>query len=682
MNPININSSNIGTFGFTTVFKLYDKKISFDLTGLTTFIGSGLTNVQGVCFKITDPVGITLLDIDFTNPAIVPADGLTLDVDIPSQQYTFGRWNITGVIRDSDGHDYSIPLQKNICPPVGLTDKGYVNGIMDADVNCYSPSIKIGEQTPFNYLSKQPASFSKSGNLFYPQGTISDVAFEFTPFVVDVLYTGDYLVKNISTARYDLEGSVFVEIKYFTNLKFSVDCQSSLSSMLCCIYDAKQIYDKAPKSERGIDAKDKLDRAAIPLNVALVKEKLGQDASKEVSEIKQILDCDCNCIPVLLEPTRITPGGDGSSIAIVQAGGVTVSSSTAGSVTQYTISSKIVQFTKQDVNDVNFSITRVDSQYGTVYSIGFDYDALALTILTHIQDSEELTALLKLIIGSVGSGVDLSGITSNCIVTITNCNYLLVEQIPAGKTVTSIKIAGAVYAAPSTLLLTNATGIAAWLNGLSLGTFTVNLDADSTSVSIVSNANPNVITDLVLQIGSGYVTRQFNRACITLSGILTQIMDYICALDATQVLFGLSGKNICSFDSTGAVVTTAIDPTVPVSDLLSTVIAQQCALFNKITSVVVGCEMYKSSFLPSTATVISTDGLFGLKNDSCARFYFPDIAKIILSAISGDSTLSAQFCAIVATCTAPACTSPTNVSGVFTAGATCAPVTNMTGSVS
>lgn len=682
MNPISINSANIGTFGFSTTFKLYDKKISFDLTGLTTFVGSGLTNVLGVFFKITDPTGLLLLDIDFTAPAIVPADTLTLDVNISSLQFTFGWWQIVGVIRDADGKDYTITLQKNICAPEGLTDKGYVNGIMSADVNCYAPNIKIGEQTALNYAKKQPVSFLKAGTLYYPQGTIDSVDFTFTPFVLDVLYTGDYVVKNVSTALYDLDDSVFVEVKYFTNLKFPVDCQSALSSILCCIDDIKAIYDKAPKSERGIDAKSKLDRAAIPLQVALVKEKLGQDASDEVNEIKNILDCDCNCVPILLEPSRITNGGDGSSITIVGAGGTSVGASTTGGNTQYTISSKIVQFVKADGNDLAFSLTRVDSTYGTVYSIGFNYDQLALTILNTIQGSDALTSQLKLIIGAVGSGVDLSAITSNCIVTIANCNYLLVEQTPQNKIVTSIIIDNTTYNAPSSLALVNVSGISTWLNGLALGTFAVNIDSDSTSVSVVSNNNSHVVKSLILTINGSLVTRAFNRSCITLSAILNAIMSYVCAIDATQVMFGLSGKNICSFDANGAVVRTAIDPTIKVADLMSNIIAQQCALFDKITSTVAGCVAFKSGFLPSTTALVGTDGLFGLRGDSCARFYFPDIAKILMTAIAGDSTLTAQFCAIVALCTAPTCTSPTNVSGVFTAGAICAPVTNMTGSVS
>lgn len=684
MNPISVNSSNLSAFGFSAVFKFFEKKITLDISGLTQFIGGGASSVIGVFFEITDPSGIDIINVG-TTPAIDPSATSTLDVDIPNLAFAFGWWQIKGIMRDSDGTDYTINLTKNICQPKLLNPKGYIDGSMAILVDCYSPAITISEETVLVYNDKKPSSVTKDGNLFYPQGTLSEVDFNFTPFKISGngdVYTGKYLIKNTTTADYDLDDHVFVELKYFTNKYFDVDCNSSLSSIMCCISDVKDILDKHPDTERGLDAKTKLDRASIPLFVALTKERLGQRAYEEVKEIRDILDCDCNCVPALIEPSIVGSGsGSGNDIVVSGAGAVSVTVSSSGSTTNYLVSAKTVQVTK-DVSETGFSIQKVESTYGTIYKLTINYDALSENILNIIKGSDELTTLLQSIIGGVNGGVDLSGLNTSCVAELTNCSYSLIEPTNSIKTVISITIAGVVYNAPTGLLLTNTAGISSWLNGLSKGTFVVSADSGAGTVTISSANNANLITQFIMTAGGVALNRQFSRSCIGLVQFLNAITDYICDLDATQVKFGRNGKTICSFDSQGNPVATPIDPDIFVDELLSQILAQQCVLFNKINGILSTCASFKQAFSISTATLLDTDGLFGLKGDGCARILFPDLAGILLTKIGAVSALRDQFCALVALCSAPTCSAPTNVSAVFTAGAICSPITNLTGSVS
>ncbi|HSC38697.1 MAG TPA: hypothetical protein VLD19_12525, partial [Chitinophagaceae bacterium] len=370
----------------------------------TTFVSGNAGNVQGIYIAVTDPTGIAIKTIDLTTPDLTATGSLLFDQPLPSAIFQFGWYTLTATIKDHDGTLTSVTLKKNVCIPVDFNSggryAGQVEGKMTALINCYTPSIKVSEETNFTYNQAAPTSLTKSGNLYFPQGTVSPVPFTFTPFGIigaGQVYTGDYLLKNISTAQYDLGDSAFVEVQYNTNLKFNVTCNSTLNAILCCVTDLKDKYDSDPQSEVGQDAKAKLDKAAPSLYVALIKEKVGQDASKEIEQVKDILDCDCGTQTGLLDPIPL--GIDTNNPQIIQlsqAGGVTVDTATSGNTTNYTISTKIVQITKGV--DTNFTITKAETQYGIVYTLAFDYAQLAETILTTIGGDDGLTALLKGII--------------------------------------------------------------------------------------------------------------------------------------------------------------------------------------------------------------------------------------------------------------------------------------------
>lgn len=670
MNPTPVNSSNVTNFGFSTLFQLYAKQIVFDITGLTTFLSGGAANVVGIFFKVTDPTGIVIKDIDFTSPDIDPSSASTYTVAIPNPSFGFGWWQISGILVDQDNKQYPINLKKEVCVPVGF-DGMSVPGTFDVLVNCYTPSLKISETTNLSYNKLPALSTTKSGNLYYPQGTLSAVAFAFTPFSIvggGQVYTGDYLIKNTTTTTYDLQDQVAVEIKYVTSYAFPVDCNSSLGTVLCCIDDLNQLYQNEPNSERGLDAKSKLDAASYSLYSALIKEKLGQDASTDVKNIKTILNCDCNCTSALAEPIAL--GTDTNPIIqqFTPAGGVTIDTAPSGNTVNYTISTKVVQFTKQDSGDLAFSITRTDSQYGTIYAIAFDYNQLATTILTTIQNDEGLIAMLKNLVESVTDGVDLSGLTNNCIITINNCNYLLVESTDIAKTITSIKIDGTTHNAPSSLLLTNVSGIATWLNGLTLGTFTANFDSGSQTVSIVSNANPHLITTFIMTAGAVTISRQFTRNCIGLTDVLNAIGTYICALDGTKIKFGATGIQLYTYNTDGSINKNNVSAVASITGTLTNVINSLNALYTTLQGQGFNCISVKALFQPNSNLLVNGDGVFGLKGNACATMPFAQLANILLTAISNDTGLQGQLCGLTQLCAGAVCAPVTNVSATFVSG--------------
>ena len=685
MNPIVINSTNVGNFGFQATFKLYEKLISFDISELTTFLSGGAANVLGVYIQIIDPTGITILDYDPTTPSIVPNSSSTFDFNIPSMSFAFGWWTINVKLIDADNKEYIATVVKNICLPVGFDPaNNFVPGVMQSAINCTTPSIKVSEQTVFVYNGLAADEIVKDGTLYYPQGTLDPVTFVVTPFGfsgLNSVYTGDYAVINTSTATYNLGDYTYVEVKYFTNLKFSVACSSRLTQILCCLEELQDVYNNSPQSNKGIDAKERLDLASVPLYIAALKEQTGQDASDDVAQIRDILNCDCNCNPVNVEPILVGIDGDAPTVQVLSGNGISVTSEQVGNNINYTVSQKVVQLAKDD-SETGFVLQKTTTGTNINYFLTFNYVNLATNILNTISSSPTLVTLLQSIVGAVSSGLNLNGLNGGCVIDIANCSYSLVEANNAVKTIVSITIGGTVHNAPGGLLLSNPSGISAWLNGLTLGTFTVNYDSGSNSTSIASAVNSNLITAFAMSSGGNPIIRQFNRACIGLVDFLNAMVDYICNLSALQIEYGVTGDSLMTYNGSGNIITTEIDPTEEVGTLISAIIGAQNALYTKLNNISVSCASIKALFNTSAAVLAPTDGLFGLKAGACARVLFPDLANIIMTAIAGDGTLSSQFCAMVASCSAPVCSPPTSTSGVLSSGPSCSPVTNITGSVS
>lgn len=678
MNPIILNTPNIIQFGFKATFNLELNKITFDISGLTTFVSGNASNVIGIYFEVYDASGLQVATPNFASPDIIPDSPAPFVVQLANGFAQYGLFVVRGIIRDANGTDYIIELKKNICQPADFTN-GVSTGILLQKIDCASPKIIISEITNLTYNGKSPTLLTKEGTLFYPNGTLDQVDFTFTPFEVVQVYTGGYEVKNRSTATYDLDDNVFVQIVYKSDLQFDVTCQSALVSLLCCIKDVQDIYLSDPNSARGRNAKIQLDKITVPFLTATIKEKAGQDASIETALISNILSCDCNCNQ-LVESAPVA-GSTAANITIQGLGATNVSSSQSGNTTQYTVSSKSTTVTK-DPGELGFNIQVIQTQYNTEYKITFNLNELANEILTTINNDQALTLFIQQIVGATGSSISLAGLDGGCVIEIGDCTYTLIESTSIAKTINSITINNVIRTAPTGLLLTNTSGILSWLNGLSLGTFTAVFDGGSSTVTIRSVSNPNSITQFNMTSQGSPLLRQFTKTCAGLVEVLQAIIDYVCALQANQIKFGYTGANLCTYGAGNVVVTTPVLSTTTLEALLVSILNAQCALYNNVGNSGLNCAAIKAIFPTSTNAFLSTDGVYGTRADACNKITFVDLATILLSTISGNTTLKTAFCTIVASCTAPSCSSPSSVSGVLTTGPVCVAITNITATAS
>lgn len=658
-----INSVNIDTFNFDVSFDIYNRQIIFDASGssYTNISGQGELYVQGIAFSLIDQAGVELTTIDFDNPQIpVPSvsDTYTLDLTSLSYLFLFQTYKIVGAIKDQDGNVYyTTPVYKKVCEPNSFNDSGYVDGIFQVTPNCIDNVLTIKELTPFTYNNQTPSSVTKSGNLYYPTGTISAIPFTGTPFSNNIIYTGQYRVNNDSIATYDLGDGVYALVSYKTDNVFDVFCSNKMSDVMCCIIDLQSTYYKQCNNAIGLNAKNKLDSILIPFMTGLGKEINGQDASAEVKIIKDTLKCSCGNSSIHQnEFTPINPAT--TSIVLQGVGGTTIPSpSVSGNTKTYNIASNTYLVVKADIADLAYSIT-IDTSVTNVvkYKIKFDYNKVAEYVLTAIGASPTLITQLNSLINISNFAIDLSNLNGGCIIDLSATNYFLSLRVPSSSAIIkNIVFGSTTYNAPGGLVVSDEAGIEAWLNGLLLGTFSANFSTGVTGSysNILSVANTNNPVSMTFTTGGGDTVVLFQKTNKSLIAFLQAVVDYLCGMTTLQIAL-YQNLSLCTFDYNGNIITTVYSAGSSLSTFESGVAAAICNLANRIDTLTgLTCSKIAALFgdYPN-ASLSATSKVLSIVDGNCTAATIKQLAQGVLLAITSYSDVKAQFCAI--DCAAPA----------------------------
>ena len=511
--------------------------------------------------------------------------------------------------------------------------------MFDVRVDCTNQLLTVTELTNITYNGSEPLSVSKSGTLFYPRGTVSDLEFQATPFTDNRVYTGTYTINCTTTAIYDLNDGFYVQVLYVTdNVDFPARCGTMMAQVMCCIDEKYRQWKKNCNNNVGKQAEELLWQIFIPLMEGQIREQRGLDASVQVAEIQKILDCDCNCNGVKkVEASPVNPLV--YNIVINGGGDFTVVPVVVGNTKTYTIISKVYSVGKKDPLDLGWSITVDTSVSNTViYKLQFDYKKIASYILTNIGNDETLLTQFNSLVWATG-GIDLSNINGKCVIDLSSVNYFLSYRTPsAAITVMSILIGSTTYEPPSEILVSDTAGIDAWLNGLGLGTFESNFSVSGGAYysSILTNSNANNPVSVTYTTSSGNVTVIFIKTNKSLIAFLQALVDYLCEITSLQVYLG-QNLSLCSFDYNGDIVTTTFTATDTVGVYLASQAAVICDILSKISDVTgATCDKLKAIFVDRPASVFTGDArVYGIDADgNCTGFTSAQLATGIISVIN------------------------------------------------
>jgi len=665
-----INSRNVSDFIFEVTFNIEQNAVRFNTskTVWNNSSNSGALFVQWIGFQLTDQYGTILCDFDdfkITSPATVTE--IVYDTSGIDLAFFFQNYKIVGALKDQDGNVYyTTPVFKKIAVPKEgyeqnnysgdeLQYAGYSNGIFQLTPDCVNNSLLVKELTPLVYNGLKPVSTIKVGTLYYPTGTIGSVSFTATPFTNDIVYTGQYKIDNTTEATYSLEDGVYVVVVHKTINTFDVTCSNNMSEVLCCILEIQQEKDRNCNNARGLAATEKLNSIIIPLMTGFIKETNGQDASEQVLEIRNKLKCNCGGKSLRQnELTPVTPNI--YSIVLQGINGTTVPSSTInGNTKTYLISSDSYQIIKANSQDLGFSISKDISTTGIVkYKLAFNYDKIATYVLNAIGNDNTLITQLNSLISATTS-IDLSNLNGRDIINLSSVNYFVSILIPSSSVlVSSVNIGGTTYNAPANLLVTNESGIEAWLNGLGVGTYASSYSSSTsgTYFNISSSSNTNNPVSITLSINGALSVYAFQKTNKSLVAVLQAIIDYLTYLSALQVALGRA-LSFTYINTNGDSVTDSFLTTDTQDDYnvgVATAISSLAGRIAALTSV--NCTKIKSLFgTYPNATFGANDYFMSVINGNCTAANDKQVSLAIIAAINKYSDVKTAFCAI--NCTTP-----------------------------
>src|SRR5882762_23343 len=655
MPSIVVNSGNIGTFSFKATLNIYQRYMLFDISA-STYQGGGGGSTLGVSFSLIDQDGVILSAIDFTAPQIPnPSTTTTYSLDLSNVNFAFlfQKYQIIGAIKDANGSIYqTTPIYKKVCQPIGVTDGGFVPGLFQLISDCSNNTLTINELTLLVYNNQTPYVVTKTGTLSYPVGTVDPITFTSTPFSNNVIYTGSYRINCTTVGEYNLGDDIYVDVTYLTASPFDVTCTDRMGDLMCCIESVQSEYLRNCDNAKGANAKQLLQDISIPLFMGINKEINGQDASTEAELIKKILNCDCGVKSI--HQNEMNPTNPSVySIVVTGINGTTVTPSQSGSTKTFTVSSNIYQVVKGDPSDTSFSITLDNSVSGvTKYKLSFNYTQLSTTILNTIAGNPTLVTFLNSLITGSGGG-SIQGLDGKCIIDLTQSDYTITQLVNSSTLISNIVINGATYTAPGGLLATNVSGIASWLNSLTLGTFSVSIN--SLVLLVQTNSNPNTVS--TISFTGPDLTVQFSSTNATLVQVLQAIIDKFCGITALQVALG-ANLTLCQFDYNGNVFTTTYTGTGlnPVSQGVynSGIATAICNIVNRINTLTgITCSKIQAIFAsnPTAAFNNTTDWYMASVGGNCTQLTGRQAALGIIAAINTYSDVKSAYCAI--DCTIP-----------------------------
>lgn len=676
------NSPDIGVLEVEIVFDLTGAAPVINLTNQTTANNTVSPipnlNVLDWALNIYSPTGTPIYQSDFTTPWQASGTGpwtteaITAPWPNPFNQIEWGQYRVEFQVKDSNGTIYNLYKSTNICKPVGNNKQADVYGHVKIDVEalCASASLYIKDTSSKLYQGITGVNQESYLAVDYPRdgtGTLP-APYVLTTFVTDAIvpfYTnGETEATYYSLWRYDLGDNVFIIIRYVGQEAFQVQCNIDLCPIAC---EVKALEDSITNGSctNADDAQKKLNKITPRLLRAFIAKAnptCGVDLPALIDEIKAIGGFTCDCSTVSTGIGTTTPEIGPFVFSVNNQGGDVVASFsvTDGNVV-LNIKDKSYSFGGNCIGSSSTAISLVPTTSGTNTAVCLNTDiaALAEDIYAATASSPYLLNLfcaLNALCGG-GGGIVVDG---KCIINNNACDidWVLDGITGSNATLVFLQVAGVYQTINFTFNTGDLTPLQTYLNTLGLGTFAVT-DLGGNQVKISTTANTENLGDIIYRDSSGSnakktatTTRNCNAlAQLTTSEIIQAIIDYLCALDDTQVVTS-QDYEICYIDPTTLIKKTV---TVPLGSTLSALyvelLARGCDTINFIMAVKgLSCGSLQALFTPALGLMGANDFLMGTAQGKCTRLYPVLTFTRMMQLAVYDQDARNAFCILVGLC--------------------------------
>ena len=600
-----------------------------------------------------------------------------------SIEWSGSAYKFTAYVKDGDGNIYSSPVQNAyICRPPGNTKasktlfglaKCYVQ------VNCKDANVYFEDITSHTYKGLDGTIGSSILRVIYPideTGTIPDpfVINHFSNAIAQITYSSDnYQFLSSSIYDYDFSDEVTIRIKYQSfnpkngspAVTFAVMCNIDLCPLACEIDKLRASI--ASGSCGDVEAAEQKLIRINPLlwliMMGIQQPLCGVDVPALIEEIKLIGGFECNCCT---PATGVIPDHssviDGYNFQVVTVcGDISGTVEKTGNNIQFLLQDKKYVFSiceNSPPTTTAFQIIPSENDCTKTFCLNIDGLQLAEDILNNISTNADLVNLFNSIINNNPGSFDLV-VDGDCIFqsSATYDYEILLANIPASTTfalLTSIKIAGTVNVVNYSFNLTNLAGLQTYLNGLGYGTFAVS--ESEGNVLIQSTANPNNIQQVTYKVGATVYLASITQAgngfvAISANQVVQHIIDYICALDDSQVVTAAE-YTICYIDpDTGEQSTTIVQSGTALTTFITELLARGCDTVTYIMNrPAVTCDDMKTLFPANVLVMQQNDYFFGTKQAICSQITPLEAFLRMLQYGLYNTDVMAAFCAMVEAC--------------------------------
>lgn len=662
-------------------------KVRFDISGATPVVR--VTNDSTVVtaanikwiFEVTEPTGYVVNKKTFSAPDI---NGTAFtSYNIPESLNTsFGtiqfnkQYIITVRIKDSNNNEFSYDVLAEVAPPFANNGENNFGGmLLNLRTDCGAGRLFFSDSTLYQYKTSDGSLVSQSLTLTYPNAgaaTPAPVTVATTTVALPISYDAEgYNVSAETIKDYALSPDLTVRIKYKFYDSFPVQCSVFLCPLICEIDKIREelagncdANTKAIKAPKLAILDSLLLKAVIGKNEPLCK----IDVRKTVAKIKEIGGFECSTIP----PSAIAYEAvvvNGVSITTQKVCGDISITPTAGPsnsiILSYSDKSYVIQIgsATQTATDA-FTFTPVVSGCTNQFNLDVDLLVLAEDIVNEFNNSTYIRNYLTQYFsqGQV-SCPDLDG---RGIVGASSCDYSVeVDMLVSGDTIESITIGGTVYDAPDNLLISNASGVQTWLNGLSKGTFAASIQSTQ-RLYITTTANPNLIESIQYTSDGGDASVNFVSSCQGLCYILQGIIDYLFDLNLLKVKIGGEGNiTVCYINDDLTVSESIFTPAMESYYLIKNIAAAVCQLANLFKQKLLSCENIKTLFTAYNQTsdgfIAGTDAVLMNINGKCRSVPLKQLAISTYLLTQSDTDVKTAYCAISACPNVAGCDSVSNI---------------------
>ena len=682
---------------------ILEVKVTFDISGTTPLITlenqsvanqnvspiPTLNNLVWV-LNIYSPTGTPIFQSDFTTPWITGVwtiEQITAQWPMPFRQIEWSgdSYKVEFQVKDSDGNIYDLDKLGGICRPVGNTKKStntYGQIALSVEILCNSATLYLQDNTSKTYKGITGMLSSSYLAVDYPRDStgVIPAPFVITSFNTDAVIPFTYNGKGYSATEYqiwtyDLGNNVFVVIRYVAQITFDVQCNIDLCPLACAIKGLEDEI-KNGKCDDVMAAQNILNIVTPMLLRAFIAKAnpgCGIDLPALVEEIKEIGGFTCDCVngntgigsqSALLDGLLFSVNNQGGDIV----GGFEV---TGGNVV---LNLKDKSYTFGQCVDSNSSaIILVPTTTGTNTNV-----CLKVNLTTLAEDIYNTTAANNYLINLFNSLVIQNGfqitVDGKCVIDNGACDYewkLTGLKDVATVFLNYIEVNGVNNSYPFAFNEANLTPLQTYLNTLGIGTFVV-LDLGNGSVKIKTSANGFNLGQLVYNVGNGKVPAVLTKDCtgflpLTANQIIQAIIDYLCALDDSQIVTSAE-YTICWIDpATNTPKTTVVPSGTLLTTFIVELLAKGCTTIDYIMTLTgINCNAIKNIFPVSDAIMQENDYILGSKAGACARIYPVELGTRILQMGIYDVNFMDAFCAAVAACAGGHACEPYSVFNVST----------------